>query len=199
MDRELDKRTAAAGNHPAAAFSYDEVTARNSAVTPSTDAHGALPTTPNTDANDALSVILSGGAPAPESKDLPRPQPQDAPSLVTTPVAPQPNAADVLDRDFSATDPRDEQGRIACWTVRGCAGIWGPTGNYMELDCPHNEPDRYSPCPQSCAYTRCQRPWHAEATSFEDLLDPTVDRMRAIKEQCRHCLHFIRFGPRVGE
>ena len=170
MDRDSYKRTAAAGQDPAAAFLYDDAAGQG-----------------RTAADERRA---SRGR---------RPAAWDAPSVVDVPVAPQPGAADVLDHDFLATDPRDEHGRIACWTVRGCAGIWGPTGNYMELDCPHNEEGRYSPCPQSCAYTRCQRPWHAEAVSFEDLLDPTVDRMSVIKEQCRHCLHFIKHGPRVGE
>lgn len=102
------------------------------------------------------------------------------------------------DLDRAVQDPRGEDGVIQCWTVRGCAGLWGPTGNFMELDCPHNVPDRYSPCPATCNYTRCQRPWHRPATSLMDLLDPDVDRMAAIKEECCHCLHFIRRGPRVG-
>lgn len=111
-----------------------------------------------------------------------------------------PRDEDVFDhRDFSETDPRDERGVIACWTVRGCHGIWGVTGDYMEEHCPHNIPDRYSPCPATCAYTRCQRPWHQEAVSLEDLLDPDVDRMRTIKEQCRHCLYFIKHGPRAHD
>lgn len=102
------------------------------------------------------------------------------------------------DKDFAATDPRGADGTVQCWTVRGCAGIWGPTGDYMEDACPHNIPDRYSPCPSTCAYTRCQRPWHREAVTLDDLLDPDVDRMQAIKEECRHCLYFIKRGPRAG-
>lgn len=101
-------------------------------------------------------------------------------------------------KDFAAVDPRGADGTIQCWTVRGCAGIWGPTGDYMEDSCPHNIPDRYSPCPSTCAYTRCQRPWHREAVTLDDLLDPDVDRMQAIKEECRHCLYFIKRGPRAG-
>lgn len=114
------------------------------------------------------------------------------------PVPPfDPAASDLRARDHEAADPRGADGVIRCWTVRGCAGLWGPTGNYMELDCPHNLPDRYSPCPGTCAFTHCQRPWHEEATTLDDLLDPNVDRLQAIKEECRHCLHFIRRGPRA--
>lgn len=100
-------------------------------------------------------------------------------------------------RDFEATDPRNEDGVIACWTVRGCAGLWGPTGAYMQEDCPHNVPDRYSPCPSTCAFTRCQRPWHRDAVSLMDLTDPDVDRLKANKEACRQCLYFIKNGPRA--
>ena len=94
-------------------------------------------------------------------------------------------------------DPRGKDGTIRCWEVRGCVGIAGIDG-LMEDECPHNVPDRYSPCPATCAFTRCQRPWHRETESINALLDPTVDRMKAIKEQCRHCLHFIKHGPRVA-
>ena len=94
-------------------------------------------------------------------------------------------------------DPRSEDGTIRCWETRGCAGVAGIDGS-MEDECPHNVPDRYSPCPATCAFTRCQRPWHAEAENINVLLDPTVDRMQAIKEQCRHCLYFIKHGPRVS-
>ncbi|MDO4595918.1 MAG: hypothetical protein Q4B30_02965 [Coriobacteriaceae bacterium] len=84
---------------------------------------------------------------------------------------------------------------VPCWAQRGCAGVAGLAGP-MERECPHNVSDRYSPCPATCAFTRCQRPWHEEATALEDLLDPDVDRMQTIKEQCRHCLFFIKHGPR---
>lgn len=100
-------------------------------------------------------------------------------------------------RDAVPQDPKDPDGTVRCWEVRGCAGVYG-WGGYMEDECPHNVPDRYSPCPATCAFTRCQRPWHREAVSFEDLLDPDVDRMKANKEQCRQCLHFIKHGPRVA-
>ncbi|VWM05225.1 Uncharacterised protein [Collinsella sp. AK_207A] len=106
-------------------------------------------------------------------------------------------ATSLTEQDRTVDDPRREDGVVMCWTVRGCAGLWGPTGASMEDDCPHNVPGRYSPCPSTCAYTRCQRPWHREATSVWDLLDPDVDRMGAIKEECRHCLHFIHHGPRA--
>ncbi len=99
-------------------------------------------------------------------------------------------------RDVAVDDPRGTDGVVHCWELRGCAGIFG-FSDFMESECPHNVPDRYSPCPATCAFTRCQRPWHREATSLDDLLDPRVDRMQTMKEQCRHCLHFIAHGPRV--
>lgn len=111
-----------------------------------------------------------------------------------TQIAPGAPVGHESGRDYEPVDPRGEDGVVRCWEVRGCAGIYG-FGAYMEDECPHNVPDRYSPCPGTCAYTRCQRPWHREATSLDDLLDPRVDRMAAIKEECRHCLHFIRKGP----
>lgn len=124
--------------------------------------------------------------------------PEAAPSSSLDPNLADSVDADLSARDFSADDPRDEHGVVMCWTVRGCHGIWGVTGDYMEAHCPHNDPTKYSPCPATCAYTRCQRPWHREATNIMDLLDPDVDRMATIKEQCRHCLYFIKRGPRVA-
>ena len=103
----------------------------------------------------------------------------------------------VDERNVEIPDPRGEDGVVRCWERRGCAGVYG-LGDFMEAECPHNVPDSYSPCPATCAFTRCQRPWHTEATRLEDLLDPDVDRMGTIKEQCRHCLHFIKNGPRAA-
>lgn len=87
--------------------------------------------------------------------------------------------------------------RERCWEFRGCHGLTGMT-RAMEDECPHNVSDHYSPCPSTCAFTRCQNPWHVEATGLDALLDPTVDRMATIKEQCRHCMYFIKNGPRVA-
>lgn len=101
------------------------------------------------------------------------------------------------DRDVVVEDPRGEDGVVRCWEVRGCAGLYGFSG-FMQDECPHNEEDRYMPCPATCAFTRCQRPWHKDAVTLEDLTDPYVDRMATIKEQCRHCLHFIKNGPRAS-
>lgn len=102
-----------------------------------------------------------------------------------------------MNHDIEVIDPRGADGVARCWEVRGCAGLFGFSDS-MEAECPHNVSDHYSPCPATCAFTRCQRPWHRDATSLADLLDPTVDRMGAIKEQCRHCLHFIKNGPRAA-
>ncbi len=111
-----------------------------------------------------------------------------------TRVAPGAAVGHTAGRDVAPIDPKGPDGVARCWEVRGCEGVYGFTG-YMVDECPHNVADRYSPCPATCVYTHCQRPWHAEATSLEDLLDPRVDRMSAIKEECRRCLHFIRRGP----
>lgn len=118
----------------------------------------------------------------------------DAAAPQMTRVAPGTAVGHTAGRDVMPIDPKGPDGVARCWEVRGCEGVYGFTG-YMVDECPHNVADRYSPCPATCAYTHCQRPWHKEATSLDDLLDPRVDRMAAIKEECRRCLHFIRRGP----
>lgn len=85
-----------------------------------------------------------------------------------------------------------------CWEHRGCVGKMGLT-DFMSEECPHSRQDCYSPCPAECKYTVCSRPWHKTATGFDLILDPTVDRMAAIKQVCYTCEHFLKHGPRVGE
>lgn len=131
---------------------------------------------------------MASEIPAPQS-----PMPARGASYMPAPGgAPMPG-----DRDVVVEDPRGEDGVVRCWEVRGCTGLYGFSG-FMQDECPHNEKDRYMPCPATCAFTRCQRPWHKDAVTLEDLTDPTVDRMATIKEQCRHCLHFIKNGPRAS-
>lgn len=100
-------------------------------------------------------------------------------------------------RDRPVPDPRGADGIVRCWELRGCAGLFG-LHEPMEAECPHANDPRYAVCPATCAFSQCDRPWHKLAGGL-DLLDPTVDRFQAVKEQCRGCAHFIAHGPRVGE
>ncbi len=87
---------------------------------------------------------------------------------------------------------------VRCWEVRGCAGLYGFSG-FMQDQCPHNEKDRdnHALLPAllraaSARGTKMRSRWCAAPTNA------TVDRMATIKEQCRHCLHFIKNGPRAS-
>lgn len=87
---------------------------------------------------------------------------------------------------------------VACWKHRGCEGLMGLTSP-MEEECPHSRSDCYAPCPQDCQYTACTRPWHRTASDFDLILDPSVDRMAAVKRRCYSCEYFLKNGPRIGE
>lgn len=100
-------------------------------------------------------------------------------------------------RDRAVPDPRGANGVARCWELRGCAGLFG-LYEPMERECPHATDPHYAVCPTTCTFSQCERPWHRLAQGL-DLLDPTVDRFQAVKEQCRTCAHFIAHGPRVGE
>ncbi len=100
--------------------------------------------------------------------------------------------------EVRAAAAEGEKRPVACWTLRGCAGLKGLTAP-MEDECPHSRADCYSPCPAECQYTACARPWHRTATDFDLILDPTVDRMAATKKSCYTCEYFLKNGPRVGE
>ena len=52
-------------------------------------------------------------------------------------------------------------------------------------------------CPARCAFSECVRPTHEKTFDPAVLFDPTVDRMKAIKENCTFCTFFLTHGPRV--
>ncbi|MDR2673065.1 MAG: hypothetical protein LBC35_07305 [Coriobacteriales bacterium] len=78
----------------------------------------------------------------------------------------------------------------ACWQIRGC-------DQKMASTCPHAIASSDGRCTFDCYYTLCSRPQHKLATNLDVLLDPTVDRLAAIKEICTTCEFFLRNGPRV--
>jgi hypothetical protein len=88
--------------------------------------------------------------------------------------------------------------KIRCWEHRGCEGIDGLI-DPLSKECPHGRTDCYSPCKLECQFAQCHNPWHKVATDFNLLLDTTVDRSAAIKEGCRVCEFFLKYGPRLGE
>lgn len=79
----------------------------------------------------------------------------------------------------------------ACWEIRGCEG---DQNNYDH--CPHAMLD--GRCPIDCYFTGCERAQHAYANPL-DLLNPTVDRSHAIKEQCLMCSFFLQNAPRKSD
>jgi len=79
----------------------------------------------------------------------------------------------------------------ACWEQRGC-------DEEMWSRCPHATSSEDGVCVADCYYTNCDKPQHKTATSFELLLDATVDRRTAIKETCTFCEFFLTSGPRLG-
>ena len=78
----------------------------------------------------------------------------------------------------------------ACWTQRGC-------DDEMRATCPHAVTD-WDMCPNRCMFAKCDRPTHAQAFDIDLIFDPTVDRMKAVKEICTLCEHFLMHGPRVS-
>ncbi len=78
-----------------------------------------------------------------------------------------------------------------CWEERGC-------DEEMRSRCPHaiQFMDR---CPTKCAFADCQRESFVVCTDVSLLLDPSVDRDAAIKENCLHCEFFLEHGPRVSD
>lgn len=88
---------------------------------------------------------------------------------------------------------------VRCWEYRGCHGLKGLT-DLMEVECPHARDDCYSPCPVECKYTAsCSRPWHETTGDINLVLDPSINRLAAIKKTCYVCKHFLTNGPRVGD
>jgi hypothetical protein len=78
-----------------------------------------------------------------------------------------------------------------CWEERGC-------DEEMSSRCPHAISSTDGMCVADCYYTNCDKPQHKNATSFELLLDATVDRSKAIKEPCTFCEFFLVNGPRLA-
>ena len=77
-----------------------------------------------------------------------------------------------------------------CWERRGC-------DDEMQGRCPHNTPGE--PCPADCHYAACQRKTHVVAEDFDLLLNPDRFYDAAVKQVCRFCEHFLRFGPSMAE
>lgn len=76
----------------------------------------------------------------------------------------------------------------SCWTQRGC-------DREMSGSCPHAVTS-WDMCPSRCMFSKCNRPTHLETYDPAVLFDPTVDRMKAVKEVCTMCAHFLANGPR---
>lgn len=77
-----------------------------------------------------------------------------------------------------------------CWEERGC-------DDEMSSRCPHAVSSTDGLCVTSCYYTNCSRPQYKIATSFDLLLDATVDRSATIKEPCTYCEFFLKNAPRI--
>ncbi len=101
-------------------------------------------------------------------------------------------------QDGQDTSMHRKTPKIRCWEHRGCEGIVG-LNDELSQECPHGRTDCYSPCTIECQFAQCRNPWHKVATDFNLLLDTTVDRSAAIKEGCRACEFFLKYGPRIGE
>ena len=79
-----------------------------------------------------------------------------------------------------------------CWEARGC-------DDEMASRCPHAISSTDGLCVAGCYYTRCSRPQHKTATSFDLLLDATVDRGTAVMETCTFCEFFLENAPRISQ
>jgi hypothetical protein len=77
-----------------------------------------------------------------------------------------------------------------CWSQRGC-------DEEMWSRCPHAIASTDGVCPAECYYTNCHRRQRKLTSDIGLLLDPSVDRSRAIKENCRNCAFFLTNAPRV--
>jgi hypothetical protein len=63
--------------------------------------------------------------------------------------------------------------------------------------CPHATSSVDGVCPAECCYTACQRPQRQLTASIDLLLDCTVNRSAAIKENCLNCAFFLKNAPRI--
>ncbi|MDR0350387.1 MAG: hypothetical protein LBH64_02405 [Coriobacteriales bacterium] len=78
----------------------------------------------------------------------------------------------------------------SCWQERGCDAE-------MASRCPHATSSADGLCVAECAYTACQRGQRKVTANFMLLLDPSVDRTAAIKENCLNCVFFLQNAPRA--
>ncbi|MDR3037580.1 MAG: hypothetical protein LBU31_04145 [Coriobacteriales bacterium] len=76
-----------------------------------------------------------------------------------------------------------------CWEQRGCDAE-------MASYCPHATASTDGVCPAECCYTACQCEQRQLTADIDLLLDPTVERKAAIKENCRNCAFFLTHAPR---
>lgn len=76
-----------------------------------------------------------------------------------------------------------------CWETRGC-------DEEMQADCPHPT-ELNDRCPSKCAFARCDRESHVTTSDPDLVFSVTVDRDRAIKEECHYCAFFLANGPRL--
>lgn len=77
-----------------------------------------------------------------------------------------------------------------CWEQRGC-------DEEMQRECPHCI-EYFDNCPTKCAFATCDRPSYELTIDPELVFDPTVDRLKAIKDGCTFCAFFLHNGPRVA-
>ncbi|MDR2587576.1 MAG: hypothetical protein LBC23_04880 [Coriobacteriales bacterium] len=77
-----------------------------------------------------------------------------------------------------------------CWSLRGC-------DEEMWSRCPHAIASVDGVCPAECYYTICQRNQRQLTSDINLLLDSSVDRRAAIKENCLNCAFFLKNAPRV--
>ena len=61
-----------------------------------------------------------------------------------------------------------------CWEQRGC-------DEAMQAECPHSV-QFHDNCPTKCAFARCERPQHELTTDPALVLDPSVDRHAARRD-----------------
>ena len=66
----------------------------------------------------------------------------------------------------------------------------------MSSRCPHATSSIDGVCPAECCYTVCQLQQRKVTSDFSLLLDPAVDRLKAIKENCLNCEFFLKNAPR---
>ena len=79
-----------------------------------------------------------------------------------------------------------------CWEQRAC-------DDEMSSVCPFAVASFDKVCPAKCYFTNCKLPQRTLTSSFELILDLSVDRSVAIKENCLNCEYFLKNAPRMEE